>query len=353
MRLLAEGTPALRKLAGGRYNAPMTFLRSSLVWLVGALFLFLAACGRAPGTPVAVSQPAATRSPAPRWTLTPYATPAPFPTTTPLPSPTLPRPSHPSPTPWVYTVAKGDTLLGIALRFGVSLKALQEANPGVNPQAMAVGTRLIIPVNRENPAGLPTPTPLPLEVGAPFCEPSLDGGAVCLVEVRNPGKQAVEAVAVWLTLPGGESATAEALLNLLPAGQKLVLVARFEKAPPQPRAAVRLLRALAVPQKAQTRRYPPVEVQGVVTKMTPDSRVAQVNGKVRLQKAATVRAVWVVATAYDAAGHPVGIRRWEAPLPFPAGKAVPFALTVYSVGPPIARVVVQAEAHALLPTPTP
>ena len=313
--------------------------------------LWLAACGEA-APPSAVASP---RPPTPTagWTLTPYPTPTPTATPTPLPSPTLPTAAHPSPTPWVYTVAKGDTLLGIALRFGVSLKAIEEANPGVNPQAMAVGTRLIIPVNTENPAGLPTPTPLPLTVGAPFCEPAADGGAVCLVEVRNPGPQAVEAVAAWLALANGQATTAEALLNLLPKGSSTVLVARFTQAPPQPRAAVRLLRALAVPTQAQAQRYPPLKVQNLHTPLTPDGRAIQVSGNLLLEKPVAVQAVWVVAAAYDAEGHPVGVRRWEAPLPFPAGKPQPFTFMVYSIGPPIARVVVHAEAHAIVPTPTP
>ncbi len=318
--------------------------------VVGAA-LWLAACGKASASPAPAS-PEATATPAPGWTLTPYVRPSPTATATPLPSPALPAAAHPSPTPWVYTVAKGDTLLGVALRFGVSLKALEEANPGVNPQAMAVGTRLIIPVNTENPAGLPTPTPLPLAVGAPFCEPAVDGGAVCLVEIRNPGPQAVEAVAVWMTQPNGQAVTAEALLNLLPKGGSTVLEARFAKAPQPPRAAVRLLRALAVPAKAQAQRYPPVKVQALQVALAADGRSARAGGKLQLQKAVAVQAVWLVVTAYDAAGHPVGVRRWEAPLPFPADRPQPFAVTVYSIGPPIARVTVAAEAHAL-PAATP
>lgn len=44
-----------------------------------------------------------------------------------------------------YTVQSGDTLFDIAARFGVSLPALQSANPAVNPSLLAVGQRLFIP----------------------------------------------------------------------------------------------------------------------------------------------------------------------------------------------------------------
>ncbi|HEX5398717.1 MAG TPA: LysM peptidoglycan-binding domain-containing protein [Verrucomicrobiae bacterium] len=44
-----------------------------------------------------------------------------------------------------YTVVKGDTLSGIAKAKGVSLKALEAANPTVVPTKLQVGKKLIIP----------------------------------------------------------------------------------------------------------------------------------------------------------------------------------------------------------------
>lgn len=48
-------------------------------------------------------------------------------------------------TPSSYTVQSGDTLSGIAARFGVSLAALEAANPQVNPDRIYPGDRLAIP----------------------------------------------------------------------------------------------------------------------------------------------------------------------------------------------------------------
>ncbi len=47
--------------------------------------------------------------------------------------------------PATYTVQSGDTLSGIAARFGVSLSALEAANPQVNPNLIYPGDRLAIP----------------------------------------------------------------------------------------------------------------------------------------------------------------------------------------------------------------
>ena len=306
-----------------------------------AVLLWLWGCA-AEATPAAT--PAPTVTPRPAWTLTPYAPGTPTPTAAPPTAPPLPTAAAPSPTPWVYEVKEGDTMLGIALRFGVALDALEQANPGVSPEAMAVGTKLIIPVNVDNPAGLPTPTPVPLEVGEPFCAPAADGGAVCLTTVSNPGTQAVEAVSVWLALQNGAAQEVEALQDLLPVGERAVVVARFAApAPPVPRAAARLLRALPVDEERLQQRYVKVTLSQVSTQVAEDGLHARVSGEVAPEGAAAQ--LWVVAVAYDAAGHPVGARRWEASAEALARPPVAFSFAVYSVGPPIVRVVVTAEAH--------
>lgn len=44
-----------------------------------------------------------------------------------------------------YVIAKGDTLATVATKKGVSLKALQAANPGVDPRKLKVGQKIQIP----------------------------------------------------------------------------------------------------------------------------------------------------------------------------------------------------------------
>ncbi len=44
--------------------------------------------------------------------------------------------------PGEHVVAKGETLGGIAKKNGISLKAIQDLNPGVNPNRLQIGQRL-------------------------------------------------------------------------------------------------------------------------------------------------------------------------------------------------------------------
>ncbi len=44
-----------------------------------------------------------------------------------------------------YAIAKGDTLGSVAQKNHVSLKALEDANPGVNPLKLQIGQKIKIP----------------------------------------------------------------------------------------------------------------------------------------------------------------------------------------------------------------
>ena len=66
---------------------------------------------------------------------------------------TVPTLAHPHPKPSVtYEVKEGDTLRGIAKRFGVSLKALIDANGLQQPDLLRLGQRLVIPGGSVGPA---------------------------------------------------------------------------------------------------------------------------------------------------------------------------------------------------------
>jgi LysM repeat protein len=78
----------------------------------------------------------------------------PTPTITPTPSPT--------PTPIIYVVQPGDVLGAIARQYGLSVDAIAEANPGLNPNRLRVNQEILIP--GANPiGGPPEDTPVPAD----------------------------------------------------------------------------------------------------------------------------------------------------------------------------------------------
>ena len=89
----------------------------------------------------------ATATPTPRGGA-PTATPAPGRTaTSAATAPASPTASAATPTPGarIYVVKPGDTLFQIALDNGTTVEAIVAANPGLNPDTLAVGMELRLP----------------------------------------------------------------------------------------------------------------------------------------------------------------------------------------------------------------
>ncbi len=66
-------------------------------------------------------------------------------TPSPSPSPSPAKSAAAKRTPRVYVVKSGDTLSGIAARFGTTPKAILALNPGVSSTSLAVGQKLRLP----------------------------------------------------------------------------------------------------------------------------------------------------------------------------------------------------------------
>jgi LysM repeat protein len=93
----------------------------------------------------ASNPPVAATEPAPQG---PPPAPAPAPAPEPAPAP--------APTENEYVVVKGDYLAKIAKANGVTLKALEEANPNVQPTRLHVGQKLVIPAGASGEAATPS-----------------------------------------------------------------------------------------------------------------------------------------------------------------------------------------------------
>jgi murein DD-endopeptidase MepM/ murein hydrolase activator NlpD len=232
---------------------------------------------------------------------------------TPTPRPTF-TPA-PTPTPIVYIVKSGDTLLSIAIEFGTTVAALQQANGIINPQSLQIGQELVIPLG---PGGveaakqlLPTPTPLPAKVqGLAFYENSV-GSLRCLGEVVNPNTRALENVQVRVTLKDtagkvlAEGRPFTALDVIAPGGQS-----PFEllfTSPPGRYAGFEATVVRAEPSNEPGTRY--ANLQIVSKQGGTDGLQFRVIGKARNVSDRPAVNVKVVVTVYDAANNVIGYRQ--------------------------------------------
>lgn len=149
-----------RKRQGPR-SSSLLMLFTAMAVIIGAAILVIWLIG--PNSPMK-AKPTATPTITPTFTFTPTytatstatITPTPTevpPTDTPLPTETPTR----SVTSW-YIVEEYDTMSGIAEKFNIDLIVLLNMNPGIDPNTIKVGDKIIIPAPNTT---LDTPTPIP------------------------------------------------------------------------------------------------------------------------------------------------------------------------------------------------
>ncbi len=255
----------------------------------------------------------------------------------------------PSPTPFVYVVAAGDTLSQIAEKFNVSLDVLMAANPNVDPNSMSLGQKLNIPSNPRNPTDESTPTPVPFPVQQIACYPTSDRGMWCFVLVHNDSNDFMENITAQVSLTSNgqtiSSQTALLPLNILPPNSSMPLTVFF--APDVPTSAKPQAQILTgIRLLSGDERYLPATLQNTLVQVDWSGLSAQVSGQVILPaNSKPAKLIWVAAVTYDESGRVTGVRRWESNAGPSAGGSLPFAFMVSSVAGKISRVDFAVEAR--------
>lgn len=255
----------------------------------------------------------------------------------------------PTPTPFIHVVASGETMGGIALKYGISQEALQLANPDINPTILSIGQELRIPSGLDVAAGEATVTPEPVAVLQASCYPTVDGGLWCYTLVHNEFNDPVENLSAQITLVDADgkviaSRAAFSPLSILPAGQSIPLTAYFPNVSTGGKPRVQLLTSIRL--TSDNERYLPASLQKVLVEVDWDGRKALVSGQITLLgENKTANHVWLAAVAYDAKGEVVGMRRWEAEKELQVGEMLPFEFVISSLAAPIERVELVVEAR--------
>lgn len=330
-------------------------MRQPLILIISfCCLLLLAGCG---GQIITRATPTPSATPvislALAATQRPTATPAPY-TPAPTATPTI------TPTPIIYSIQRGDSLLKIANQFGVSVSSLQDVNGITDPRALRVGQELIIPSDEE-PGDSRTPTVAPTAL--PFAVENITfnntalGGLWCFGEVHNTTGGDLEQAGVTVSLLDKDGAVvAEAQdyvqIELIPVGGRAPFAIRFA-APPASFASY-----LAAPWRG---------VQGFVGAYYRDLIAQDTQGKGERYATYTVSGfiantgpedaidVSVTVTLYDALGRVIATRRGppENNVILLGGRTA-FTLELTPAGGPVASFRVDALGRRLTtPTPTP
>lgn len=317
------------------------------------LFFLFVACQLA--TALAACQPAVPLSSSKTPTegvLVPYltATATLTPNLTILPTDTL-QPTL-TPTPRVYTVKQGDTLSTIAWAYGINLLELEAANPTVDPLALKPGMTLVLPEAKPVQNGtqaVPSATPVPVTIDPPVCYPALDGSAWCFALVHNSNSFAVENVTANIRLSFADSSpevelTAITPLDVIaPAGFQALAVHFPAPVGSITKASVTLL--TSIPVVGGDTRYISAKIDSQQVNYSTDGKMATISGNVILDGSRPARLTWVAATAIDASGNIVGVRRWDYSTTLQPQTALPFSINIYSMSGEITRVDLQVEAR--------
>lgn len=317
----------------------------------GLVALLLAACGQVITLqPTPTPQPTATLSVVVvAATLPPTSTPAPY-TPEPTATPTV------TSTPITHIIQSGESLLGIATQYDISVAALQDANGILDPQFLQIGEQLIIPRPEEVEAAeagqtlTPTPTPLAAAVeNVLFSETSI-GGLSVLGEVWNNTGMALEQVRVGVSLldgAGQEIGQADGMvaLDLVDVGERAPFAILFGETQDD-FAQYRVFPLHAVPAyvgsyyrdlevldlQSDGERYASYTVTGRIKNIGPEEAVE----------------VQVVITAYDPLGRVVATRKVEPDHNVVAvGGETTFTVVLSPVGGPVERVAAIAQGRRI------
>jgi LysM repeat protein len=289
----------------------------------------------------------------PTITLKPYSQPSLTPSSTfVIPTVTVHPTLGPTATPFVHVVQKDDTLLGIAIRYGVSLEDLLAVNPGINPTILSIDQKIIIPgtEGESDSIFLPVATPLPLPFSEVDCFPTATDQLWCITTLENQEDFPLEGVSVILSLLNekGEviqSRTAFSPLNLIPEGGVIPLAALFPS--PSDGYAHGMVFPVAANQAENIEeRYLPMEWILETNEGENDLRAWRIAGRLHLlgeDERHTVR-ISILGVALDEAGHIIGFRQIKIETELESADELPFEMEIFSLGPPIDHVEILAEA---------
>ncbi|MDM8531448.1 LysM peptidoglycan-binding domain-containing protein [Anaerolineales bacterium HSG25] len=237
----------------------------------------------------------------------------------------------PSPTPELYTVQEGDTILSIAAAFNRATANIQAVNGLINPQSLTVGQILVIPpADKVMVAGGITATPLPLVIQSVHFEEDASGALWCLGEVLNHNRVNLSEVQVEATLIDQQGvilarSTAFTQLSVVALTEAVPFIIQFSD-PPESFAQYQVTVIAATPFVARHRAYLDFEVLPTEATFITVSQY-RIEGRLHNQGKHDAQNVHLVAVAYNAKNEIIAQRQTDIEVSrFKAGANIDFTI---------------------------
>jgi LysM repeat protein len=258
-----------------------------------------------------------------------------------LPDPTI------TPQYMTHQVIEGDTLLGIALQYGVDVDDIINVNPGIDPNILSIGITISIPLNGSDETRIYVLTPIPITLHQPQCFPSIPSGLTCLLLAENTQPHPVEHVTAQIIVQfqDGSQLIEEAYspIDLILPGKAIPLIAHLSISGNEPYSISRKLSS-ALPMPPGDTRYIDVINRIDVIEVAPNKLSATIHGEIsNTRDSLPAQRLWLLVIAYDQSGNPIGYRKWVYNN-LTQNEILSFDITVYSLGPEIDRIEILAEA---------
>jgi len=255
-----------------------------------------------------------------------------------------------TPTPFVHIIQQGETLLEIAFRYGVQFDDIVLVNPEIDPNLLRIGEEIRIPGPGGEPVDilLPTPTPIPVHIKPLDCYESPSVTFVCMISIINTAEFVVGGVSAQIALYDRDGQILDnqivyALLNNIPIGQEIPLVAIFDRRPSGYSGFhVELLSAVQVPDPLDG--LPAIDVLETRTIYQAENRLVEVSGRLSITSyEGDELLVRIVGVALDAKGEPIGMNVWEERVYSANNEDIEYRISIFSLGPEIADISILPE----------
>ena len=267
---------------------------------------------------------------------------------TPVIEPTIPPTA--TPTPFLYTVEAGDTMIGIAYTYNLEPDVLIAANPGIDPRFLSVSAQLIIPFSGVGGVNIPTPVAVDFDSDEPVCYLTLIKDAWCFWLIENNTRSAYENISARFRLYGRDGVEINSGLGMIPInrlmqGQKMPVIG-YIPAEVSEWSLVQAQIETLVQAPEDSGRYLPIELISSDVVLGEGKLYADVSGVMKLGNTETsASVVWAAVTAFDDKGNVVGSRRWESEQGLELNTELEMNITIYSMGRPIDSVEIILEAR--------